>query len=198
MSEQPALAALAKSARVMAADALSRWENERQASGARPVTPEDTRAYGESAIWSAVSALNRAELSNGRRSLTPDEEETIAATVRSRMFGQGSLDSILSDPRVENVVANGCDNVWITGSRFVWTSEAGPIPIRGPVGSPPGETHPDRREGPRMLEHKPGPLDGHGCSRQRGWVSFRDSPVEGSVAGVRLPAWVDDRNRRCG
>lgn len=114
MSEQPALAALAKSARMMAADALSRWETDRQTNGARPVTPEDTRAYGESAIWSAISALNRAELSNGRRSLTPDEEETIAATVRSRMFGQGSLDSILSDHRVENIVANGCDNVWIT------------------------------------------------------------------------------------
>ncbi len=114
MSSDGQLADLAKQARAITADDLSRWETEQQTSGGRRPTLEDTKAFGESAIRRAISAISRAEISNGRPALTPEQEDRIAQIVRSKMFGQGGLDAILADPRVENVVANGCDNVWIT------------------------------------------------------------------------------------
>lgn len=115
---------LIREVRAMTADGLSRWETDLQAREGRRPSVEDTRAFGESAIRQAIAAVNRAEISNGRPGLGKGQEDRIAQVVRSKMFGKGSLDAVLADPEVENVVANGCDNVWIT--------KAGGVRMKGP------------------------------------------------------------------
>jgi len=57
------------------------------------------------------------------------------------------------------------------GIRFVWTSEAGP-PETGPARPDEGGLAP---KGPRMLEQKSGPLDGHERSGTLARVSFHNS-----------------------
>ncbi len=104
---------LAPSVRQIAADAMSKWENELLAEGTQPAA-EDARAYGEHALIAAVGEVNRALLNQGQLPLDDKEKPALLELVRSKMFGQGRIDELLSDPETENIVANGCDHVWIT------------------------------------------------------------------------------------
>ncbi len=113
MSSDVRVSRLAKEVRALTADAISKWESDQEVGGRR-IVAEDTRAYGESAIRTAISAVSRAQLSQGQAALDRAEEERIADLVRSQMFGQGGLEEVLKDPAVENIIANGCDHVWLT------------------------------------------------------------------------------------
>ena len=76
-----------------------------------------------------------------------------------------------------------------SGSRFLRTSEAGP-PNLGPARPDAGGLAP---EGPRMLEQKPGPLDGHEHSGTLARVSFHDSPSEWAnkpLTRTSLRKWI--------
>jgi pilus assembly protein CpaF len=42
------------------------------------------------------------------------ELDQLAAAVHDQRYGFGPLTGYLDDPQVENVDANGCDEVWIT------------------------------------------------------------------------------------
>lgn len=76
-----------------------------------------------------------------------------------------------------------------SGIRFLWTSEAGP-PNLGPARPDAGGLAP---EGPRMLEQKSGPLDGHEHSGTLARVSFHDSPSEWAnkpLTRTSLRKWI--------
>lgn len=116
---------VAQSVRAMTAEALTRWADQTESSTGRAPGVEDTRAYAEKAMRAALNAVDSAEVRSGRPALSEGEAARVVEVVRSKMFGQGSLDAVLADPAVENVVANGCDNVWLT--------KAGGARVRGPA-----------------------------------------------------------------
>ena len=63
-------------------------------------------------IVSRLDRLSREFISQGRDLSEADEDE-LAARIRSRLFGQGELDRLVHDDSIENVFANGWDDVWV-------------------------------------------------------------------------------------
>lgn len=55
----------------------------------------------------------REDISAGRVPLTPQAEAALARALRDSFTGLGGLQRLIDDPRVEDIFANGCDNVWI-------------------------------------------------------------------------------------
>ena len=93
---------------------LSDWEAEQVTLRGFSPSAEEAEVWGERAIISAVEGASRRQLARGEAALTEAEEDTVIAAVRSWVFGHGVLDGLLSDPMIENIVANGFDNVTIT------------------------------------------------------------------------------------
>ncbi len=52
-------------------------------------------------------------ISAGRDPLTPHAEAALARALRDSFTGLGGLQQLIDDPRVEDIFANGCDNVWV-------------------------------------------------------------------------------------
>jgi pilus assembly protein CpaF len=75
---------------------------------------DETAAWGEAAIVATVEAATRRELAAGRAPLSEVEEDAVIDAVRSWVFGHGQLDALLADERVENILANGHDNVTLS------------------------------------------------------------------------------------
>ncbi|RNH94177.1 CpaF family protein [Micromonospora aurantiaca] len=55
----------------------------------------------------------REDIAAGRVPLTPQAEAALARALRDSFTGLGGLQRLIDDPRVEDIFANGCDNVWI-------------------------------------------------------------------------------------
>jgi Flp pilus assembly CpaF family ATPase len=94
-------------------DELSRWGHERSEAGKRPTADEEVD-QAEQLLVDALEELNRRRLLGGEEPLSSGDEAVLAEEVRTRLFGFGALDRLLSDPSIENVHANGCDRVFVT------------------------------------------------------------------------------------
>jgi Flp pilus assembly CpaF family ATPase len=93
---------------------LSDWEaDETNRRGFAP-SSEEAEVWGEQIIVEAVEAAARRRLAQGEEPLTELEEDTVIDAVRSWVFGHGVLDRLLTDDRIENIIANGHDNVILT------------------------------------------------------------------------------------
>ena len=103
---------------------VSDWESTQQAKTGSAPSHDATAAWGEQAIIDAVEAANRARIAGGQAGLSEEQEDDIIRSVRSSVFGNGRLDALLGDPEVENIVANGFDNVTLT--------KVGGIRVEGP------------------------------------------------------------------
>ncbi|MEU7171481.1 ATPase, T2SS/T4P/T4SS family [Micromonospora tulbaghiae] len=70
-------------------------------------------------IAEELLAHARENISAGREPLTPHAEAALARALRDSFTGLGGLQRLLYDPQVEDIFANGCDNVWVrtTGGR---------------------------------------------------------------------------------
>nr|WP_030501009.1 ATPase, T2SS/T4P/T4SS family [Micromonospora purpureochromogenes] len=64
-------------------------------------------------IAAELVAHAREEISAGRTPPSPQAEAALARALRDSFTGLGGLQRWLDDPRVEDIFANGCDNVWI-------------------------------------------------------------------------------------
>jgi len=81
---------------------------------ARPrMSPADQRQFGRQLINQAVEAEARAALAAGRPVLDADDEDAVAQAVHDALFGLGRLQRLLEDPEIENINANGCDQVFV-------------------------------------------------------------------------------------
>ncbi|MFB9378860.1 CpaF family protein [Kineococcus gynurae] len=101
---------LVRALRSRVADLLS---DRRRAEDARPLDPEDERAYARSLVVQVLEDHARAEVAAGRPPLSAVAEELHAAAVVAALFGVGRLQPLLEDPDVENVDVNGCDRVFV-------------------------------------------------------------------------------------
>jgi Flp pilus assembly CpaF family ATPase len=84
-----------------------------EAAGVLPLSPDDERAYARSLINQELDADARDMLSTGTAPLSPDDELALAKAVHDALFGLGRLQALLDDAQIENVDANGCDDVWL-------------------------------------------------------------------------------------
>jgi Flp pilus assembly CpaF family ATPase len=94
--------------------ALSDWEAEQARELGRAPGAQESEVWGDHAIVAAVEAAARRRLARGEPALSEADEDAVIEAVRAWVFGHGTLDKLLADPRLENVVANGYDNVTLT------------------------------------------------------------------------------------
>jgi pilus assembly protein CpaF len=98
------------------AEVLAGLSEHRQAlrpGGHGPLGPADEQALGRQLIADALEADARAALGQGRALRTPAEDDELARAVFDALFRLGRLQRLLDDPEVENINANGADEVWL-------------------------------------------------------------------------------------
>jgi Flp pilus assembly CpaF family ATPase len=105
------------------ADDLAGWVHAREAEGRRP-GPQEEREQADHLVRRALERTSRQRLAGGVEPLTEADEQWLATEVTTRLFGYGPLDRLLQDRTIENVHANGCDQVFI--SRAGGGRELGP------------------------------------------------------------------------
>ena len=107
LSEQ-AQRELAEQIRTRIAAALAR--HARQVGGALPT---DYKAeLTERFLTEHLDTANAEQIASGHPGLSPRAEELIRARVRDALLGLGGLQSLMDDPGVETINANGCDLVF--------------------------------------------------------------------------------------
>ena len=85
--------------------------NRRAGTGASTVAPD--RQLVARLIADALDAFTNRALAAGSPPLRPEVESRVGRAVTDALLGMGGLQQLLDDPDVEDVVANGCDNVWV-------------------------------------------------------------------------------------
>jgi Flp pilus assembly CpaF family ATPase len=84
-----------------------------EAAGRPRMRPVDQRQLGRQLIAEALEAEARAALAAGRPVLAAETEDELAQAVHDALFGLGRLQRLLDDPEIENINANGCDQVFV-------------------------------------------------------------------------------------
>nr|WP_018788581.1 ATPase, T2SS/T4P/T4SS family [Micromonospora sp. CNB394] len=76
--------------------------------------PADERAATtRRLVTEALDAYATAEMNAGRPPLRPDVESRVSRSVADMLLGAGGLQPLLNDERIEEVHANGCDQVFV-------------------------------------------------------------------------------------
>jgi pilus assembly protein CpaF len=79
----------------------------------RALSEADRQLLGRQLIADSLEGHANAALAGGRKVLGPDEEDELAQAVFDALFGLGRLQRYLDDASIENINANGCDQVWV-------------------------------------------------------------------------------------
>jgi len=85
------------------------------------VHPEDRGMLARALIDDAVADWVNQRVRDHEPAPSPAEEDATTAAVFAALFGLGRLQEWVTDPQVENIDVNGCDEVWISyaGGRLV-------------------------------------------------------------------------------
>ncbi|MGH9089944.1 MAG: CpaF family protein [Acidimicrobiales bacterium] len=92
---------------------LTDRQREERAAGRPALGPEDERALGRQLISEVLDEKARRALAAGQAVPTTDAEDALAQAVFDSLWGFDRLQRLLDDPTIENVNANGCDQVWV-------------------------------------------------------------------------------------
>jgi pilus assembly protein CpaF len=98
--------------RPIVAERLAR-QREAAAAAGRPLSDEEAEQYANALINEELRRFAQAQVQQGHPPLDPDEEDELAQAIHAALFGLGRLEPLLSDPEVENIDANGCDQVFV-------------------------------------------------------------------------------------
>lgn len=98
-------------ARVLAG--LSERHRADNGAGRRSLRGADEQALGRKLIADALDAEAADALAAGRPVRSPEEDDALAQAVFDALFRLDRLQRLLDDPSIENINANGCDEVWI-------------------------------------------------------------------------------------
>ena len=93
--------------------ALSQRERELSAGGRSPLGPADEQALGRQLIADALERRATKALRDRDVLLAPDEEDALARAVFDALFRLDRLQRLLDDPSIENINANGYDQVFV-------------------------------------------------------------------------------------
>ena len=100
-----------------------------EAAGLPRLSPADQRQFGRQLISEALEAEARAAVAAGRPALDLAAEDAVAQAVADALFGLGRLQRLLDDPQIENINAQGCDQVFVRyadGTELGWTRSPTP------------------------------------------------------------------------
>jgi len=93
--------------------ALSEHERELSVAGRSPLGPADEQALGRQLIAEALERRATNALRDRDALLSATEEDDLARAVFDALFRMDRLQRLLDDPSIENINANGCDQVWV-------------------------------------------------------------------------------------
>ena len=93
--------------------ALSERERALQAEGRPPLALADEQALGRQLIAEALERRARLALTTSRPVMAADVEDELARATFDALFRLNRLQRLLDDPAIENINANGCDQVWV-------------------------------------------------------------------------------------
>lgn len=92
---------------------LSERQRADQMGGRPALRGRDEEALGRQLIADQLDADARDAIAAGRPVRTPSEEDALAQTIFDSLFRLGRLQHLLDDPSIENINANGADQVWV-------------------------------------------------------------------------------------
>src|SRR4051812_29375351 len=93
------------------AERLTRATRTHESAAGAPMPADEQAATTRRLITEALDAYATAEMNAGRPPLRPDAESRVARAVADMLLGAGGLQPLLSDEQIEEVNANGCDQV---------------------------------------------------------------------------------------
>jgi pilus assembly protein CpaF len=92
--------------------ALSERQQHLAAAGRR-LSAADEQALGRQLIAEALERRARQAVAAGRPVMAASAEDDLARAVFDALFRLSRLQRLLDDPSIENINANGCDQVWV-------------------------------------------------------------------------------------
>jgi len=92
---------------------LSERERELATEGRPPLSSADEQALGRQLIGEALERRASEALRNRAAVLPVPEEDALARAVFDALFRLNRLQRLLDDPEIENINANGADQVWV-------------------------------------------------------------------------------------
>jgi pilus assembly protein CpaF len=105
-------AALVRRFRPIVAERLAR-QREAAAAAGRPMSDDDAEQYANALINEELRQHAQGQIRQGRLPLDAEQEDELAHAIHAALFGLGRLEPLLSDPDIENIDANGCDQVYL-------------------------------------------------------------------------------------
>lgn len=106
---------LVRRVRQEVSDLLAEEVRKAEADG-QPLDGQGQEALASELIVRQLDRLAKERLDAGEDPLALDAEDELREAVHNALFGLGQLERYLRDPTVENIVANGCDQVWLLRS----------------------------------------------------------------------------------
>ncbi len=106
-------AALCAGLRAEVLAALSERERDLAAAGRPSLGPDDEQALGRQLIAEALERRAAQALHTRGEVLSAVEEDDLAREVFDALFRLSRLQRLLDDPSIENINANGADQVWV-------------------------------------------------------------------------------------
>jgi len=84
-----------------------------EVAGTRRLQGDDEMMLARQLLNSELDALAREAMAHGRPPLDDEAEQALTQAVFNRIFQLGRLQPLLDDERIQNITANGCDNVFV-------------------------------------------------------------------------------------
>ncbi|WP_067504550.1 CpaF family protein [Actinoplanes sp. TFC3] len=95
------------------AEHLTRATRAHESATGTVMSADEQRATTRRLITTALDDYAAEEMNAGRPPLRPDVESRVARSVADMLLGAGGLQPLLNDERIEEVHANGCDQVFV-------------------------------------------------------------------------------------
>jgi Flp pilus assembly CpaF family ATPase len=109
---------------VRVADLLDERRRAARVAG-RPLVGEDVRQVAQAVVAEVVATHVADLLGSGQQPPSAEGQHGLVEALYARLFGAGRLQPLLDDPQVEDILINGCDEVWLM--------LAGGRKVRGPA-----------------------------------------------------------------
>jgi Flp pilus assembly CpaF family ATPase len=110
----PVEAGVVRQIRRTVAERLTRASRAHETATGTPMPTDERDALARRLIVEALDGYATAEMDAGRPPLRPEVESRVSRTVTDTLLGAGGLQPWLNNPQVEGIVANGCDQVFVT------------------------------------------------------------------------------------
>jgi pilus assembly protein CpaF len=106
-------ARLVQQVRSSVAAELTRRARAAELGGARRLQRDDEIALARELVNAELEQLANEAIAHGRSSMNTAAEEALARAVFDHLYQFGRLQPLLDDERIQNIVVNGCDQVFI-------------------------------------------------------------------------------------